>query len=138
MYSQMLASRCGEVGAYFICYYYITCFITTTAATFEIHLLSGIHYCKTQTAYTTSTTLYYTPLFTLRLYCLPLPLPLVGAFMLADYILSAHEVFKEGRTAIELGSGTGLCSIILGFAGCLTFATDYKLSILQNTDVRPP
>lgn len=52
-----------------------------------------------------------------------------GSLLLADYILHHHHEFN-GKTVVEVGSGTGLASIIASYCGARTTATD-----IDNCDI---
>jgi len=55
-----------------------------------------------------------------------------AAFLLADFVLQNKDKFL-GCTAMELGCGTGIVSIILGSFAQTVFATDYDHKILELT-----
>lgn len=52
-----------------------------------------------------------------------------GSLLLSDYILHHHSEFS-GKTVLEVGSGTGLASIIASFCGSKTISTD-----IGNSDI---
>ncbi|XP_066496702.1 methyltransferase-like protein 22 isoform X2 [Tiliqua scincoides] len=53
-----------------------------------------------------------------------------GAFLLADYILSRPDFFKD-RTVLELGGGTGIVSIIMAKVAKTIYCTDVGEDLLD-------
>ncbi|CAI5792344.1 Uncharacterized protein PODLI_1B034064 [Podarcis lilfordi] len=53
-----------------------------------------------------------------------------GAFLLADYILSNQDLFKD-CTVLELGGGTGIVSIIMAKAAKAIYCTDIGEDLLE-------
>ncbi|XP_077775335.1 methyltransferase-like protein 22 isoform X3 [Podarcis muralis] len=51
-----------------------------------------------------------------------------GAFLLADYILSKQDLFKD-CTVLELGGGTGIVSIIMAKAAKAIYCTGTKIKV---------
>ncbi|XP_054848731.1 methyltransferase-like protein 22 [Eublepharis macularius] len=68
-----------------------------------------------------------------------------GAFLLADYILSERDLFK-GRTALELGGGTGIVTIAMAMNAKTVYCTDVGEDLLDmcrrnvalNKDITEP
>ena len=55
-----------------------------------------------------------------------------GALLLADWLVASGHVRKD-TPIIELGAGTGLCSLVAAYAGApLVFCTDHGDDVLEN------
>lgn len=54
-----------------------------------------------------------------------------GAFLLADYILSHPDLFKN-QTILELGSGVGLTSIVASYLAKEVICTDINAGDILN------
>ncbi|KAI8056792.1 hypothetical protein BDF22DRAFT_667944 [Syncephalis plumigaleata] len=61
-----------------------------------------------------------------------------GALLLADYLIAYHTALfskQQAATVLELGAGTGLCSILLHRLGVpYVFCTDGQQQVLRNCD----
>ncbi|XP_069036860.1 methyltransferase-like protein 22 [Lepisosteus oculatus] len=53
-----------------------------------------------------------------------------GAVFMADYILSRQQLFR-GRTALELGAGTGITSVVLATVASSVYCTDVGQDLLS-------
>ena len=52
-----------------------------------------------------------------------------GAFLLADYIIEYSQEYFAGKNILELGSGTGLTSIVAAIYANKVYATGIQLKL---------